>query len=1475
CWADADGDSFRTDRTTLSADLDCFDPGEADAFAPPGDCDDTLAQVRPGAPEVIADRHDNDCDGFELCYRDADADGWLSASERTIPSEDMDCADAGEAIGGIDGDCDDDAPSVHPTANEIVDDGVDSDCDGGETCWTDNDGDGFRTAVPLRSADLDCLDPGEGTAELPAGDCDDRQPAVHPEAEEQVGNGRDEDCTGTELCWADADRDGFRTGVAIASADVDCADAGEAPTTTPEGDCNDNDPRAFPGATEHAGDNTDSDCDGTELCYRDADDDGWISLASPTLISLDADCNDASESAGGIAGDCDDALAAVHPGATEQVGDGADQDCDGGDACWTDLDGDGFHSAVPVPSADLDCEDLGETTDAIPGGDCDDRSADHHPGAEDIVGDGVDSDCDGAESCWVDRDRDGFRAIDPQPSPDTACNGPGEVSAALPGGDCDDGTSTTFPSATERAGDGIDADCDGGELCYVDLDGDGWLPTGAPTVVSPDLACDAPGEADDRLQVGDCEDADADVFPGQVEIPADGIDSDCDGGDLCWVDADGDGFRALAPAPSDDLDCTGPGEAAGTLPGGDCDDDDIATFPGAPETTGDGIDSACDGNEQCFVDADADGWLADAPATVLSADGDCNDPGEAPPGAPRGDCDDTRSEVHPGATDVSGSRIDENCDGLKSCLQDVDSDGYLGSRPGLLPANDADCDDPGEAWADAPAGDCNDNEPSVHPGAIETPGDTRDSDCDGLELCRQDQDDDGFYVTDGPLTPSTDLRCRGEGFASGNALPGDCDDLDRDLNPFADEEVDDGIDQDCDGRETCYADLDNDGYRARQDGTVVSDDFDCHGPGEATQATPRNDCDDTIAEVHPGAAEIPGNLRDEDCNGGELCFDDDDGDGFIDTSGDTRNSADLDCRDPNEADLNTPATDCDDTRPDISPVGRELRADGIDGNCDGKELCFLDVDDDGYLSPTPGDLLSDDADCTDPFEGALVDPTTDCDDQDASRNPSAPEIPANGVDEDCDDADACYDDDDGDGFLDATGDIRPGNDFDCLDEHEGDAFTPTSDCDDDDPADNPDAVEIVGNGDDEDCDGQEICLADHDDDGFTDGSGDTIVSSDADCDDPFEATYATPATDCDDEDAARHPGADEIPGDEVDSDCDTRELCFVDADRDGHAAGDGATIVASDGDCDDRGEATADIPQDDCDDANAARHPGGDEIVGDEIDGDCDGTELCFLDADADHVLDGDGDVRLSGDLDCRDQFEGSLLTPVGDCDDTSRAVRPGAPETPGDGVDSDCDGAESCFADGDGDGWRTDALVPGNDADCDDPGEATVSMPSGDCDDRSAATHPGAVDLPADGRDSNCDGGDPCFADEDDDGWRTDLAAFGAPDGDCDDPGEARRNDPSGDCDDDDRTIHPQATEDVGDGVDQDCDGRERCRRDGDGDGWTTAEVLTSDNLRCDGPGESPSASVSPDCDDARADVNPGRVEVVADGVDQNCDGR
>lgn len=98
---------------------------------------------------------------------------------------------------------------------------------------------------------------------------------------------------------------------------------------------------------------------------------------------------------------------------------------------------------------------------------------------------------------------------------------------------------------------------------------------------------------------------------------------------------------------------------------------------------------------------------------VVDGDGDGDDPLTE-----GGDCNDTDPAIHPGATEIVGNLVDDDCDGL------ADEDGQ--DNPST---NDGDSDGDGVSVA---AGDCDDNDMTIKPGAAEICGDGLDNDCDGV-----------------------------------------------------------------------------------------------------------------------------------------------------------------------------------------------------------------------------------------------------------------------------------------------------------------------------------------------------------------------------------------------------------------------------------------------------------------------------------------------------------------------------------------------------------------------------------------------------------------------------------------------------------------------------------------------------------------------------------------------------------------------
>ena len=143
---------------------------DGDGFTAPGlDCNDDDASVFPGAAEVC-NGQDDDCDG-------------------TLPADEADTDEDG--VGICQGDCDDEDPDTFPAATEIIGDGVDQTCDGQETCFVDDDGDGFGGDDLVETDVLTCDDAGMAAV---SGDCDDGDEDASPGVSEVECNGVDDDC---------------------------------------------------------------------------------------------------------------------------------------------------------------------------------------------------------------------------------------------------------------------------------------------------------------------------------------------------------------------------------------------------------------------------------------------------------------------------------------------------------------------------------------------------------------------------------------------------------------------------------------------------------------------------------------------------------------------------------------------------------------------------------------------------------------------------------------------------------------------------------------------------------------------------------------------------------------------------------------------------------------------------------------------------------------------------------------------------------------------------------------------------------------------------------------------------------------------------------------------------------------------------------------------------------------------------------
>jgi hypothetical protein len=213
----------------------------------------------------------------------------------------------------------------------------------------------------------------------------------------------------------------------------------------------------------------------------------------------------------------------------------------------------------------------------------------------------------------------------------------------------------------------------------------------------------------------------------------------------------------------------------------------------------------------------------------------------------------------------------------------------------------------------------------------------------------------------------------------------DCDDHDATRYDGAPDEID-GVDNNCDGVDG--VDSDGDGFAAGDIG---------------------EDCDDYDNAINPDAVELCGGV-DENCN--DLLDDDDpwldptttstwyrdaDTDGYGDEAYPTQA-----CAAPTGS--VAAAGDCNDLLAEVSPAATES-CNGTDDDCDGTvdeglaTTWYADGDGDGY-----GDVDAPKDACAAP-EGYVAD-ATDCDDGDAETHPGGADSRDDGIDQDCDGADA-------------------------------------------------------------------------------------------------------------------------------------------------------------------------------------------------------------------------------------------------------------------------------------------------------------------------------------------------------------------------------------------------------------------------------------------------------------------------------------
>ena len=1120
-------------------------------------------------------------------------------------------------------------------------------------------------------------------------------------------------------CGGDLDGDGY-----VASS---CGTGGL--------DCDDFDATISPLATEICDDSLDQDCDGSDL-GSDLDGDGVASTA----------CGGA---------DCDDADAAVLPGAAEVCNDGVDNDCDGGTIDLFDGDGDGSDCAT----------------------DCDDADATIAPGAAEVCDDTIDQDCDGLDTVG-DVDADGFTSVacggddcdDADANVNSAVDADGDGYDAC--SDCDDADALAYPDADEFC-DSVDTDCDGlDDALDLDINSGTTLTNSYPDSSGVFLDGETSGNTTFTItqtvagSIGPINDLDVNMNlnhpgPAQLEITLTGPT----GTSVLLTSGNGGIGNGFGNPTFDDEAASPISGASAPFSGSLQPDGNLADFDGT-DANGDWTLTLVD-NDPSFLDGDLTFWQLNI---TTEAGDDLDQDGYVDS---CGDCDGNDPAINPGASEICGDGVDQDCDGA-DLPSDSDGDGFDDvacggadcddSSPAVNPTVtevcddgiDNDCDSVTPDLFDADgdgsdcATDCDDGNAFVAPGASEVCGDGIDNDCDAATIDLFDDDGDGADCAvdcndaDATVYPGApEIFCSGvdedcdattsdlgDGDGDGVACDADCDDTDPFVYPGALEFVCDGIDQACDGL-----------------GTEVDDDGDGVPQCQA-------DCDDTDPTIYPGAPELCGDGIDQDCDGtvdepanGTYSLDDDEGVTFEICSfdfpfcGDTFDSLTL-------------QSNGRVTFGDSGGLGFDDGS-GADPGSTGSvsdllgeapQIAFLWSDLDPGFGGTIS-VLEDDSAGTFAvsFGGVSQSPTWGS----ASAGPNTVTLTLTSVGV----ATLDY------GFLSADVAMV------------GWACAPSglvTELDLSDPA-QPDTAPRVGMGTEDalyqqfagaanggdDLDLQdttiELCLTgglDDDGDGWTDLCGD-----------------------CDDADASTYPGASELC-DGFDHDCNT---VVDDADEDG----DGYVSAACGGaDCDDLEPTVNPAQLESCDgldnDCDGAPETGGEDVDGDGwlvCAGDCDdgdasinpdGEEVCN---EADDDCDGSVDEGWNRDQDA----DGALNPDCGgdDCDDLDSDVSPLATEVC-DEKDNDCSGVV-------------------DDVDTDGDGFFSAECGGDDCNDLRPGTWPGAPEA-CDGNDTDCNG----IVND------VDLDGDGAIDANCG----------GDDCHDGEPGINTAAVEVCDDGVDNDCDG-------------------------------------------------------------------
>jgi hypothetical protein len=320
---------------------------------------------------------------------------------------------------------------------------------------------------------------------------------------------------------------------------------------------------------------------------------------------------------------------------------------------YNDVDGDGYGAGTATNACSQPANTVTNNTD------CNDNNATLNSISAETCN-SFDDDCDGTVdngltfvNYYNDVDGDGYGAG----TATNACSQP--ANTVTNNSDCNDNNATLNSISAETCNN-FDDDCDGtvdNGLAFVnyynDVDGDGY---GAGTATN---TCSQP--ANTVTNNTDCNDNNASLNSISAET-CNSFDDDCDGtvdNGLTFVnyynDVDGDGYGAGTATNA----CSQP---ANTVTNNtDCNDNNAFLNSISAETCNN-FDDDCDGavdNGLTFVnyynDIDGDGYGA---GTATSA---CSQPANTVTN--NTDCNDSNASIKPGATEICGNNVDEDCSG--------------------------------------------------------------------------------------------------------------------------------------------------------------------------------------------------------------------------------------------------------------------------------------------------------------------------------------------------------------------------------------------------------------------------------------------------------------------------------------------------------------------------------------------------------------------------------------------------------------------------------------------------------------------------------------------------------------------------------------------------------------------------------------------------------------------------------------------